>query len=110
MGAHVFLISLYAATAASFMVLGVSLMADVSPMGAAVRAGIAFLAFTVLGLLARAAFSGATSPAREVRGQQVDFRLPATEAMPLSQGVSRPEGAQATDSTGRRREEGSALA
>lgn len=97
MGAHIFLISLYTATVASFLVLGVSLMAEVSPMGAAVRAGVAFLAFTVLGLVAKAAAGDANGSDAEQRGQNFDVMLPATDA-----GAHGRSGAQAGSGKGRR--------
>jgi hypothetical protein len=76
MGAHVFLISLYAATGASFLVFGVSILADVSPTGAAIRAGMAFFAFTVLGLVAKAAVGDTREPESVRSGQSIDVVLP----------------------------------
>ena len=100
MGVHIFLISLYAATFASFLVLGISLLGEVSPLGAGIRAAVAFATFTLLGLVARAAASSQQgASALKVRGQNVDYVLPATEAgsgsraapdgRPTSQGKTR---------------------
>jgi hypothetical protein len=77
MGAHLFLISLYLATTASFAVLGISLLGSVSPLGAGARAAAAFVAFTLLGLLAKS-LMGDQAATGEMRGQQVDLTLPPT--------------------------------
>jgi len=76
-GAYAFLISLYLATVASFLVVGISLLGSVSPLGTGLRGAVAFVVFTLLGLLAKSLL-GNEAASGEAKGQHVDFTLPPT--------------------------------